>query len=354
MLRRRLLVTLGSLVLLLAVAAVAAIGLLQKVLGDMERLRTTVWLVLEDVGDLNLAINQIEVHLYNLKVGRENHLDPLLEAVEQAGALVTRIGMSEMCRRPEVREHFQAMADYYPDFRHRVGVLGTVQDPQLAQAHTEAALDLAIRLQQDAMPLARQIRRSVDLRQQDLAARFRWLVLALALVFLIVINVAVIMLLRAAVMVLRPIDTLVEATRQLGVGRYDHRVRLDGQGEFAQLADAYNAMAEQLQAVEKRRMEVLQQVALALNHELNTAASIIDLQLHLLSRRSAGDENLEKTMRQIREGLARMTRFVQDLKHVRRIVLTDYIAGVKMLDVEKSLAEEQDERQADRPATPHE
>jgi signal transduction histidine kinase len=104
-------------------------------------------------------------------------------------------------------------------------------------------------------------------------------------------------------------------------------------------------MAEQLQAIEQRRMEVLQQTALALNHELNTAASIIELQLQLLDRRSGGDERLEKPMRQIHESLERMTRFVQALKQIRRIVLTDYVSGVKMLDVEKSLAEDE------RPAT---
>jgi len=43
---------------------------------------------------------------------------------------------------------------------------------------------------------------------------------------------------------------------------------------------------------------------------------------------------------QIRESLARMTATLERLKHVRRIVLTDYAEGTKMLDLEKSAAEE--------------
>jgi hypothetical protein len=43
---------------------------------------------------------------------------------------------------------------------------------------------------------------------------------------------------------------------------------------------------------------------------------------------------------QIHESLARMTVTLERLKHVRRIVLTDYTEGTKMLDLERSVAEE--------------
>ena len=46
---------------------------------------------------------------------------------------------------------------------------------------------------------------------------------------------------------------------------------------------------------------------------------------------------LEACLRQISDNLARMTKVVNTLKHVRRIVLTDYLDGVKMLDLERSV-----------------
>ena len=108
-----------------------------------------------------------------------------------------------------------------------------------------------------------------------------------------------------------------------------------------ELAHAYNNLAAQLQANEQRKLEMLGQVALALNHELNNAAEIIELQLQLAGRQSSGNPSLEKCARQIRDSLNRMTRTVDLLKQVRRIVLTDYVSGVKMLDLERSASPEE-------------
>jgi signal transduction histidine kinase len=84
------------------------------------------------------------------------------------------------------------------------------------------------------------------------------------------------------------------------------------------------------------------QVARTLNHELNNAMGTIELQLQLLSRKTGGAVAVEQYARQIREGLARMSATVEALKHVRRIVLTDYVSGVKMLDLEQSVCAERE------------
>ncbi len=76
------------------------------------------------------------------------------------------------------------------------------------------------------------------------------------------------------------------------------------------MARAFNSLAEQLQANEQRKLETLGQVALMLNHELNNAMSIIELQLRLLDR-SAGNEAHQKCLRQIHENLARMAQTVE-------------------------------------------
>jgi signal transduction histidine kinase len=170
-----------------------------------------------------------------------------------------------------------------------------------------------------------------------LTTRFRWLVLALTVVFIFVINFAVIALLRMTGLVLRPLEKLLEATRHLAHERFDYRVDVNQNDEFDELGRAYNQMASQLETNEQRKLEMLGQVALALNHELNNAAAIIEMQLKLLGRQTEGNSAAERYARQIHESLLRMTRSVELLKHVRRIVLTDYVAGVKMLDLEKSV-----------------
>lgn len=184
---------------------------------------------------------------------------------------------------------------------------------------------------------------SVHAEYASLVSRFRWIVLGLTIVFLIVINISVVMLLRTAAMVLQPVESLIEGTRELAHENFAHRVRIDQDDEFGELARAYNHMADQLQANEARKLETLGQVALTLNHELNNAMAIISLQLQLLSRHGGDGRGVEGYAKQIRESVARMTATVDSLKRVRRIVLTDYSAGVKMLDLKRSLGTEDDQ-----------
>jgi signal transduction histidine kinase len=184
---------------------------------------------------------------------------------------------------------------------------------------------------------------------QSLATRFRWLVIGLGAVFLVLINFSVLMLGRMAGMVLRPVDRLVAATRELSHEHFNHRVTLDANDEFDELAAAYNNLAEHLQTQDARRVEVLSQVALALNHELNNAMATIELQLGMLNRRSADDPNAERRLRTIQQSLGRMRATVQSLKSARRIVLTEYGQGMKMLDLARS-AREEDQVEHEAPA----
>ena len=143
-------------------------------------------------------------------------------------------------------------------------------------------------------------------------------------------------------MVLKPVDRLLETSRQLTGEQFDHRPTPEQKDEFGELADGYNKLAGLLQAEEQRRMEMIGQVALTMNHELNNAIAGIEMQIQLLSRRSGADDRFESGLRRIRESLRRMAQTVESLKRIRRIVLTDYIAGVKMLDLQRSTEDTSD------------
>ena len=165
----------------------------------------------------------------------------------------------------------------------------------------------------------------------------RTVVAALTVVFVVVINVSAVLLVRTAAKILRPVDALVEATRQLSRENFGHRVKLSEHNEFDELADAYNNLAAHLQETEQRRVDVLAQVGVAMNHELNNALATIELQLQLVSRRTAQDPQTESRLRTIHQTLARMKDAIASLKNVRRIVLTDYAPGQKMLDLVRSV-----------------
>jgi two-component system sensor histidine kinase BaeS len=172
------------------------------------------------------------------------------------------------------------------------------------------------------------------------------MVLGMSIAALVVVTTAVLLLLWTAEMILRPVDALVEASRELGQEHFDYDVQLDREDEFGELARAYNSLAAQLAANEQRKMETLQQTSLMLSHEVNNVLGIIAMQLALADRQAAGNTLLKQHLNQINASLTRMAETVAALGRVRRIVLKDYLPGQKMLDLPRSVAEKETETQA--------
>jgi methyl-accepting chemotaxis protein len=202
----------------------------------------------------------------------------------------------------------------------------------------------------DVLRLSRLAQAQVKVDHQALLTHFHRLVLGISVAFIVLINVLVIVLLRTAARIVQPVEELIDGTRELAHEHFNHRVQIEQDDEFGELARAYNDLAGRLQANEQRKLETLGQAALTLNHELNNAAETIELQLQLLRRQSGKCQDVDKYARQIREGLARMSSTVDSLKRVRRIVLTDYVSGVKMLDLERSVC---DDEHAEEQTTSH-
>lgn len=340
MLRRRLLLILGSLVLLLLAVAISAVLLLQSVLNDLTHMRTQALVAVDRVSELGNQVAITQTELYRLQAGSQYHLDQLLDAAEAIQEHVAYLDTLYLIRASEIAPAFADLRTQLPVFFRQVGTLATSQDVEASLRENEAALVSAIRMNQDILRIGQYVRQHAQEEQGQMVHRLRIVVLGLAIAFLLLINISILLLLRAASMVLSPVERLVEASRALAREEFDHRVNLEQQDEFAELANAYNSLAAELQQNEQRRLEMLGQVALTLNHELNNAMAIIELQLELLHRSSKGDPKQEKYLRQIRESLERMQQTVDSLKRVRRIVLTDYVGGVKMLDLQRSVQED--------------
>ena len=352
MLRRKFLIVFGSLVILLVVMGICAIWMLQGVLGSLDHINDEATRIVDDAGALHLALSAIEIDLYLLQLGQDRHLDKLIADVTGANDLITSLGGHYILRewKSLPAELYRGLVVKFPEFEKQVGLLATVQDADLAREYNVRTATTAMELGELVRRIDTIARNHAREEQLALTSRLRWLILGMALGYLFVVNVSIVVLWRASSMVLKPVDQLVETSRQLTRERFDHRDKLIGNDEFAELANGYNVLAERLRADEQQRMEMLGQVALTLNHELNNAIATIEMQLQLLTRGSAGDGKFELGLRRIRSGLRRMTQTVESLKHIRRIVLTDYIAGVKMLDLQRSVAESPDNGEtSDRP-----
>lgn len=339
MLRRKLLIALGSLVTLVAVLTIAAISFLQGLLNELERTTTTASQGLTLIDELSADVSALESRLHSIVPGRAQRFDDLPGAVSHFNRLLEDVAAGPAMWTTDSRAEglFQSISRRLPDLGAHIEQLTQASAGDERNARLQEALALSVAVQADVLDLGREVRLRAEARQATIISRFRWVILGFAILSLIIVNISVLLILRTAGMVLRPVEQLVAASRRLAQEDYGYRVEVAQRDEFDELARAYNHMAEQLQVNEERKIETLHQVARAMNHELNNAMEIIELQLQLLDRQSDGNPLLEKRLRQIRASLGRMAGAVESLTRVRRIVLTDYVAGQKMLDLSQSV-----------------
>ena len=347
MLRRKMLFILGSVVILLVVTIGVAMWLLQDVLEGQDHISSQAMVAMERVNEIDASIASVRLELYRLQLNPNGHLDGLIIVFEVLRQQMDDLGQHYLAQQPKDEPMYDSIRQQMPLFERHVGALATTRDAEMVKGHHRSALDSSVKMQAASMRLGELVRNHVREEQTELTSRFRRTVVGLTIVFLVVINLSVLVLLRMASMVVQPVETLVAASRELGLGHFGHRVHVNQGDEFDELAQAFNELAQRLELQEEHRIEVLGHVAATLNHELNNASAIIELQLRLLGRRSSDDPDLERCLRQIHESLKRMHETVEALKHVRRIVLTDYVSGVKMLDLQRSIQMDSAVRKAD-------
>lgn len=127
-----------------------------------------------------------------------------------------------------------------------------------------------------------------------------------ALVAAVVISLAI------SARVAGPVSRLASAARRIAAGHYAERVPVEDSGEVGELAEAFNAMSGSLEATERRRLELVGDVA----HELRTPLTTLDGYLEGLQDRVI--EPGERTWTVLRTETGRLTRLVGDLAELWR------------------------------------
>jgi methyl-accepting chemotaxis protein len=312
---------------------VAAVILLQGVLRDFEGVGEEIIAGASAITTLQVGLSDLEHDVNGASAGLPTDDSGRLEVVSRSlqSNLDALQGLSVVRTRA---------AGEYAALRRAIDrVVGVAADPAPDQPALVCAITEARR---HLVALHQVMRADAQTREQALVTRFRRIVIGLGLAFVVLINGSIALLARMSSMILKPVDRLVDASRRLAREEFDHRIAMDRRDEFGELAAAYNSLAAHLQANEQRRMDVLQQVARTLNHELNNALAIIQLQLDRVSRsRVTGNDAMAQAqpLHEMQEALTRMADTVAALGKVRRIVLTDYASGMKMLDLQASVAE---------------
>ena len=123
---------------------------------------------------------------------------------------------------------------------------------------------------------------------------------------------AVVVSLALSSRIANPVSRLVEAARRVAAGHYAERVPVEAEGEVGELAGAFNQMSASLEGTERRRLQLVGDVA----HELRTPLTTLDGYLEGIQ--DGVIEATPQTWELLRRETARLTRLVDDLSELWR------------------------------------
>ena len=150
---------------------------------------------------------------------------------------------------------------------------------------------------------------------------------ALLAAFAIALVAAVIVALVLSSRIATPVTRLVGAARRVAAGHYAERVSESGEGEIGELAATFNAMAGSLEATERRRLQLVGDVA----HELRTPLATLDGYLEGLQ--DGVVDPVPETWTLLRRETGRLNRLVDDLSQLWRAEARQLPMTMELVDV---------------------
>lgn len=144
---------------------------------------------------------------------------------------------------------------------------------------------------------------------------------------------AVVVSLALSARIAGPVTRLVDAARRIAAGHYAERVPIVAEGEVGELATAFNQMSGSLEATERRRLELVGDVA----HELRTPLTTLDGYLEGLQ--DGVIEPTQETWTLLRSETGRLTRLIGDLGDLWRAEARQLPLRIENVDVAALLSE---------------
>ena len=138
---------------------------------------------------------------------------------------------------------------------------------------------------------------------------------------------AVMIALALSARIATPVTRLVAAARRIAAGHYAERVPESGEGEIGELAETFNAMAGSLEATERRRLQLVGDVA----HELRTPLATLDGYLEGLQ--DGVVEAAPETWTLLRRETGRLNRLVDDLSELWRAEARQLPLTIESIDL---------------------
>lgn len=144
---------------------------------------------------------------------------------------------------------------------------------------------------------------------------------------------AVIVSLALSSRIANPVSRLVQAARRVAAGHYAERVPVEGESEIGELAGAFNVMSASLEGTERRRLQLVGDVA----HELRTPLATLDGYLEGLQ--DGVIEPTDDTWELLRRETGRLTRLVGDLAELWRAEARQLPLRIEHVPVEQMVSD---------------
>lgn len=144
---------------------------------------------------------------------------------------------------------------------------------------------------------------------------------------------AVVVSLALSSRIANPVSRLVHAARRVAAGHYAERVAVEAEGEIADLAGAFNVMSASLEGTERRRLQLVGDVA----HELRTPLTTLDGYLEGLQ--DGVIEPTDETWELLRRETERLMRLVGDLAELWRAEARQLPLRIEAVEVERMVSD---------------
>ncbi len=118
--------------------------------------------------------------------------------------------------------------------------------------------------------------------------------------------------------ILRPIEPLIQSTREVGRGNYDHEINVEATGELGELAKAFDQMRRSLkhsqaELLKRERLATIGQMASSIVHDLRNPLAAISTAAEMLHRDSLAQDRRKTLVESQLRASQRMQEMLREL-----------------------------------------
>jgi signal transduction histidine kinase len=118
--------------------------------------------------------------------------------------------------------------------------------------------------------------------------------------------------------ILRPIEPLIQSTREVGRGNYDHKINVEATGELGELAQAFDQMRRSLkqsqaELLKRERLATIGQMASSIVHDLRNPLAAISTAAEMLHRDSLAQDRRKTLVESQLRASQRMQEMLREL-----------------------------------------